>query len=685
MEFPYPYYIPIPSGLMGTIPSLDGKHFFIKPTDPADDYILDDIDIFSRNEHQQYHAPLLDFHWPQGSEIHQKFDNDLVMIQERQAHTTRPLDELAVEAYCNMSEPDTDIDLIGYIQHIRSQLSITARLIQQMRMDNYACALQGNSASTLRNEMTVFHHEFEASTEVESNGSGDNFPPAQSTINVSSNTLNVPEIRSEIGQYLAKPDWLNCALVCKDWNLTFSKLLYSSVCIRRLPYPSPKAIRKYGELVRHLRIDDLRFDLSLCTSFLPNLRSFECVNYCYIIDTVPNLIAMMQSCREITHLRISVFAGKGAEFWRAISGLTHLEQLDIYTYRAEYQGIEDDSAGLRKELQGLWDACGGIKNLKISDLQFFQNVDGSEHFSKIISSLEFSKALCNRTFPHLRQLFIKGISTSVTSQAKLIACCPNLEHLKWYDDGDDNGHTQELCQYFNSGNSPNLKSLHLVASQREDVMLADLFRSLDGRLLEGLRMPFSAFGEYSCKEIYRFFPTLRALDLQGCEGLSSTSAVEILVLYPNLEDVTLGRVYARDLDPKQSWACYRKLRSLKIAFDLDPSPAFDGSTISLETQDALCDRVYSTLGQLREIKHLAFDDGFGYISLKLQLSKGFRRLAGLKKLEHFEITPTLSIGQQELNWMIVNWPKLKQVSGVYNIAMHSLTRTSFNRKGIKID
>ncbi|KAF8953985.1 hypothetical protein BGZ46_003085 [Entomortierella lignicola] len=79
------------------------------------------------------------------------FDKNLVKIQERQAHTTRPLDELAVES--TNKKPNPFMGYPGFIHHIRSQLTITARLIQEMRKENYANVLAP------RNEMTLAYHD----------------------------------------------------------------------------------------------------------------------------------------------------------------------------------------------------------------------------------------------------------------------------------------------------------------------------------------------------------------------------------------------------------------------------------------------------------------------------------------------------------------------------------------------
>ncbi|KAF9205363.1 hypothetical protein BGZ49_004126 [Haplosporangium sp. Z 27] len=676
-----PSFISFPNELLEIAPILNGQHFFTKPTDSTHDFILDEIDIFSTNYYQQYQAPVMNFQWPQGSEMYQEFDRNLARIQERQAHSTRPLDEFAAEIFPFL-EDCLSVDILGFIHHIRSQLAVTARQIQQMRMENYSNALEGKSISASRNETAIAYQGVTSRNNVGSNDS-----PASSTINESINPLNIPEIRLEVGQYLVKADWRNCALVCKDWNQTFSKFLYSDVSINGSRQPSLGTLHKHREIVKNIKFVNNNFDASFCPPVLPNLRSIDFTDVNFIVATAPEFTAMIQSSKQITNLSLSIFAKKSSiAFWKAVSDLPYLEQLYIANYRVMRRG-KNDEFKLEKELQAFWNACSRLKKLEIFGFGYSQS---DRDVDSVILSLAMSKTLSNRSFPHLRHLNISEFETNITSQTSLIACCPNLESLDvcQYQQmiGDDTSIFEVLCQYFKAGNSPNLKSLSLVVEKSKDKLLGELLRYLNASTLQELTISAKRLGKRAYEELRRFFPTLRILDLRDCPRLSSASLVEILVSCPNLEDVNLGLVYAQDLIPTQSWACHRTLRSLKILFECKQLPGPSDEAAKRELFKA----VFSTLGQLCNVEHLQFgsvlDFNQSFIPLDIKLSSGLWKLAGLKRLKSLEMgtTTEISIGMKEVYWMLNNWPNLECLGNVYTIHESTLAWRSLKRRGIAV-
>ncbi|KAF9374396.1 hypothetical protein BGX21_004143, partial [Mortierella sp. AD011] len=71
---------------------------------------------------------------------YQAFDKTLVKLQERQAFATRPVDEFATEIYARVQDPSIKQAVADFLHVIRSQLAITARQINDMRLDNYVRA-----------------------------------------------------------------------------------------------------------------------------------------------------------------------------------------------------------------------------------------------------------------------------------------------------------------------------------------------------------------------------------------------------------------------------------------------------------------------------------------------------------------------------------------------------------------
>ncbi|KAG9063323.1 hypothetical protein KI688_004205 [Linnemannia hyalina] len=101
------------------IPSISVEHFFFPPDNPDDGTISPNDLLFDKNPLQQYTAPAL------------------VKIIERQAYSTRPLDDLAVDFLAKVSDPAARQTVTDFIQIMRSNLANNAREVQELRNNNY--------------------------------------------------------------------------------------------------------------------------------------------------------------------------------------------------------------------------------------------------------------------------------------------------------------------------------------------------------------------------------------------------------------------------------------------------------------------------------------------------------------------------------------------------------------------
>ncbi|KAG0014885.1 hypothetical protein BGZ81_000203, partial [Podila clonocystis] len=120
------------------IPAISGEHFFFPPDDPINDSISPKDLLFHKNPLQQYHAPGWDLPFPvDRSSPYHHFEQALVKIIERQAHSTRLLDDFAVDFLANVTDPAARQTVSDFLQIMRSQLAINAREIQELRTNNY--------------------------------------------------------------------------------------------------------------------------------------------------------------------------------------------------------------------------------------------------------------------------------------------------------------------------------------------------------------------------------------------------------------------------------------------------------------------------------------------------------------------------------------------------------------------
>ncbi|KAF9205365.1 hypothetical protein BGZ49_004128 [Haplosporangium sp. Z 27] len=661
MNEPNNLFLSFPSELVDAIPIIDGKHFFTEPTDPLDDHVLDEIDLFPLNRTQQYQAPIMDFQWPQGSEMYQEFDRNLTKIQERHAHSTRPLDELATQMFHD-SQRDSTFDVLGFIHHIRSQLSLTAREIQKIRMENYEYALGERPVPATRVETPVVLHKAESDR-----------PSVEFTTIATNNALNIPEIRSKIGHYLDRDDCFNCSLVCKDWNQTFMSILFSTIRVSSSSYPLAEALQRNGDHVRSFEWLDRHFSYSYYQEFVfPGLKSLSItIDYSKIVLT-DLFTAMILECQQITSLALSIgVMHENSVFWKAVSDLPHLEEITILFF-APFQ-IPYTSPNLKRNLQGLWNACSQVKTLNLGHLTLVENDVG---------------ALEDQSFPHLRHLIISDCFTEAIFQVALIIRCPNLEKLEWNATSffgtqiaDD---VQDICKHFEEGNVHNLKSLNFEDSNLEERSFAEILQSLNGIGLQEFNVSDTHFGDYACESLQPFFSTLRILDFTGCYTMRSYSAIEILVSCPKLEDAKFNEIHAQDLDPTQSWSCRKTLRSFAATFILDAQPDYQGA---VKDKQELFESIFLSLQQLHELRHLGFRYYFdGYDQANIRLSKGFEKMMGLGKLGSITIScPVTSYRPAELYWLIDNWPKkLNLTVKSPRKPIKELARRAYERRGIKI-
>jgi hypothetical protein len=120
------------------IPAISGQHFFFPPADPDEDTISPDDLHFPKNPHQQYTAPGWDLPFPvDRSSPYYHQEQTLVRIIERQAQSTRPLDDFAIDFFANVTDPTARQTVADFIQIMRSNLANNAREIQELRNNNY--------------------------------------------------------------------------------------------------------------------------------------------------------------------------------------------------------------------------------------------------------------------------------------------------------------------------------------------------------------------------------------------------------------------------------------------------------------------------------------------------------------------------------------------------------------------
>ncbi|KAF9997779.1 hypothetical protein BGZ80_002267 [Entomortierella chlamydospora] len=475
------------------------------------------------------------------------------------------------------------------------------------------------------------------------------------------NPLHIPEIRTEIGRYLKKPALARSALVCREWNRTFIPLLYSVVEINRCEVISPsiKTLRRNKVFIKSMAVMTDELDPLYSHLFMPNLKTLKlCLK-----SPSDSIEPMIQNHKNIRFLELPRISSDDKNmFWKSVASLPHLEELTI----RNQNGHETDT---------MWDICSRLKKL---------NITNSFHQGLRASTGTGTSSMRAADFHLLRDLTISKCGSYMTVQPTLIMKCQNLDRLEWrigLDDIESTDQTtlvQDFTQNLASGKWLNIKSLTTGFDLVSDATYAELTRALSNRALEELDVSLTQFGELAFNALKYHFSTLRVLNIRSCPNLTSANVLEILTSCPRLQSLAVDRIYARYLDPNQEWPCRKTLQSLSIEFELGQEPNQDESSAATAmetTSEELNEIAFTCLGQLCELKHLSVsyrkpDKYYGpayiraSIPLEIQLSKGLRKLVGLKRLNHFSIgVLTGSLGPGEVAWMLKNWPNLDIIEG----------------------
>ncbi|KAF9171980.1 hypothetical protein BGX21_006134 [Mortierella sp. AD011] len=618
--------------------------------------------------------------------MYQAIDANLAEIQERQAHSTRPLDKLAIWTFANVTDQEIRKEIFQLIHLTRSQLSMTARQIQEMRLDNYADAigvkpeLVSEDGTSPSNDAVVTKTT-PASGPKSSTSLQDSSYSLPSGIIKSINPLHIPEIRLEIGRYLKKSTLTRCASVCRDWNQSFTPLLYSAVELTEKPGANPpvEALRHHETLIKSMSVAMDKLDPVYSHLLLPNLKTLD-----LDLSLPSNTIEpMIRNNSGIVFLKLSgIPVNDQTMVWKSVARLPHLEELTIRN-----QSVYDKKA--------LWSACRRLKKLTFIHSKVERPLDSTIAGTPLEQTADFDL---------LRDLTISGCRFYMPAELMLITKCQNLERLEWKIDrhttGDDETtlYAQDFIKNLASRKWPNMKSLAIKFPRNNDTVFAEVIRAFDNRTLEELDVLATNFGRLAFNALENHFLTLRVLNILNCPNLTSVNILEILVSCPHLQSLSAERIYAQYLDPNQKWPCRKTLQSLSIEFELAQEPILGESSVTTamgKTPQELNEIVFACLDQLRELKHLTigypeyFDSRRtrtpAVIRLDIQLSKGLKKLAGLKQLNHFSMGAlTGSLGPKEVDWMMNNWPNLVVLEGLSDTITKIPRQLVAKRRGITV-
>ncbi|KAF8968434.1 hypothetical protein BGZ46_010865 [Entomortierella lignicola] len=415
----------------------------------------------------------------------------------------------------------------------------------------------------------------------------------------------------------------------------------------------------------------------------------------------------MAYASDIRHLQLDGLIGQSNdEFpWKSLTGLRRLLSsisfLDPNTLEnlsnmiRVNQGLLEfqDDSGIFAETQECMNALSRCPNLKKLSVKYadFERTRASELFFNICTRLE-ELEICYSSvsdgilmgnwsqFPSIRSLRFEYFMGPSTSQIlEFIQKCPQLESLYWSITCDDFP-VSEVCQ-LPSAYCPRLTYLTFRTQDQSYLTDHSIAEILNGYpILTGFSINESEFGPLAFQSLCRHFSRLKALDLGSSPNITSLMVQKILTACQNLRSFhapslevgdIFGTIQQNDkLDVggdggykgqstcQQEWVCVN-LCELKVLI------------CGLGTAPAECHR--KLLQQLAKLERLEILDISHHDrkvrnfsdSIDMRLDAGLDILKGLKRLQVIGFNGLLqSIDDQEINWVLKEWPNLRQIRGV---------------------
>ncbi|KAF9352243.1 hypothetical protein BGX26_009910, partial [Mortierella sp. AD094] len=514
--------------------------------------------------------------------------------------------------------------------------------------------------------------------------------------------LDFPEIRYQVATYLGTKDLINCACVSKEWNSTFSCLIWSNIILTEESLPS-LTIALIQAHASHIRSLTLKTRIPSEYYLLTNLYRLHSIHveYGYTatpVSTLP-LMANLIENHSSSLKNLTIHCGYiylTLPTFKAIGICQQLKSLSLS--RVNFS---------QEEFTALLVTCANIG----------QGTDGldTNAMSKGRASglttlyLEKVNGRCGELFPsstlaplshleHLRGEDLSGMRSE--QQLKLLVLCPNLRSLYWRRSTYGRQFLMdEWVSHMESGMWPLLTSLDVSGYEFHDKGLSRFINSsplpFEKFLVE--RTGFGPLAYNSLISTERQYNHIQELNIYGCREVKSPMIQKFMTTMPVLRYFSAGRLLATDIldapgldrdgdDHGQEWIC-KNIRTLILCIDMGLESGLRSSEYAERQR-----HVYRRLSELKflEILHVdrrlaSYELGKIVRSLDIRLRDGLGQLASLDRIREFLFAPQESMTLGEIEWMISTWKSLKVVSGSlsYNRKTQIILRDRLAKKDIK--
>ncbi|KAF9343417.1 hypothetical protein BGX26_005774, partial [Mortierella sp. AD094] len=485
--------------------------------------------------------------------------------------------------------------------------------------------------------------------------------------------LELPEIRDLIGAYLDAKDLFNCACVSREWNSTFSTLIWQHLDLKpgrtwlnMIPLnPTVAQIQAHSSHVRSLTITtDIPNEYYLL-EHLHRLHSIYVKYKHYSVSIrLDNLIENHSSSLKNIGIRWenNYLSLRTLKAFGRCHQLKSLSLNGVHVTQEEFTALLDACANVGRGTGEEVDTnaiskhrVGGLTTLCLERV-------GARHGQLVLSS---TLAPLSR-LEHLHGENLPGMGSD--SQLKLLVLCPNLRSLYWRCSMYGQQFLiDEWVGHIESRMWPLLTSLNVSGEEFHDKGLSRFIDSshlpLEKFLVE--RTGFGPLAYNSMISTERHYNHIQELDIYGCTEVESHMIQKFMTTMPTLRYFSAGHLRATDIldapsldrdgdDRGQEWVC-KNIRTLRLCIDMGLE--FDPSSSEYAERQR---RVYLRFSELRFLEVLdvgrelttnGHDDDSGQ-RLDLKLRAGLEHLASLDRIREFLFAPQKSMTFEEIEWMI---------------------------------
>jgi len=500
--------------------------------------------------------------------------------------------------------------------------------------------------------------------------------------------LDLHEIRSRIATKLDEEDLVSCARVSRDWNDSFTPLLYSSIVLS-CSGPSVESLRKNKHLVQHLTVHGTA-DVDLFhiqgLDRLTTVRFADSLNfYCNVDDEDRSRIGQSTSEKiagsflfnNSRSLR-SIDIGRGwycAEFWNSVAICGALKEVRM---------LGDDISLYGTSFVPFLKSCSQLDSLSLRLPRLIE----TKVFEQLLGKLSTEDVPWRSTVKHLTNLnrYLYDRDDLYDRDAPwwpiLGHWFPDLERL---DAGYSRNETylENLCRVMEAGTWKKLRSFSLEFGSARDSHLNVIIGSMVD--IQRLVLSDRDLGPVAFSKLEKHFLTLRELEISA----SSAHLVAILESCPLLEVFKGARVLFRDFTPGRKWPCSSRLRAFTLAVELDCLPTGEpGEDHSIQSE-SLC-RLLSHLVKVETLDLKRFRVHYGQFRtnewLDFSLESGLSHLHGLKELKSVVLPGCQKLGKLDALWMVKHWTRLSVIAGMVHVFMEELMeiREVFKAGGVSV-